>query len=378
MKQLLHFNRKLQLLFFLVLPCLVFFPVSIEAQEWYRSNQAGMALERISSRMVALHYEWAISVENAGYAAMPVILHGYHNASYTMEQRLLYERGKLKRRQWIFRDNSGTTRVNASLPSDLESIGKVESGEVPPFIEIFSSNRTLIETHQYLASGIYTTRYHYRNDLLLRSDTFLNNVPLWTDSYRYTRMAMLRGVERKYHEAGRYAEPLQGTSSRPPDASRAAPVAPVVPAGLDLRVTPPIPGFVNPGSPYDSSIMKDVLGSIYSAKAAKVNYEMDSQGKIISETHYDEDDKVLAVITNEWTKDRIAVIRWSAPPDEGRIVFGYSGKDRISQENYKNGKLERKITARGNEEIEEIFINNILILRAVWKDGRKISEERIR
>ena len=347
---------------------LFFFPAALFAQEWYRSNQSGMALERIPSRMVALHFEWALSVERAAYSALPELLRRYYHSSYTLEQRLLYERGVLKRRQWIFRDGGGLTRLNASLSADLSSIGKVESGEVPPFVEIFSAARTLTETHQYLASGIYTTRYAYREGLLIKAETFLDNVPLWTDSYRYTRMALLRAVERIYHEAGSYARDLQGTSSYPP-----------VPAvNLDLRDAPPIPGFINPGSPYDSSIMTEVLGSIYAVKADRVYYETDSQGRVLSETRYDEDDKILALIKNEWSGSRISAIDWSAPPDEGRIVFRYSGNDRISEEDYRNGILERSVVRQGDEEIEEIYLDGKTILRAVWKGGRKISEERLR
>ena len=346
----------------------VFFPSDLKAEDWFRSNQSGMALEKSPSRMVALHYDWAISVEKISYNALPVILRSYYQNSYTMEQRLLYERGSLKRQQWIFRDTGGTTRVNASLPADLSSIGKTESGEVPPFIEIFSSSRLLTETHQYLAAGMYTTRYTYRKELLIKADTFLDDVPLWTDNYRYTRKYLLRGVERNYHKAGSFAEPLQGNSSSPPE----------IPASIELRDAPPIPGFISPGFPYDNSIMTDVLGSIYSVNAAKVIYDTDSQGKVISETRYDDKEKVLAVITNEWENDRITQIRWTSGSDEGRVVFRYSGKNRIAEEDYRNGVLERKVSVREDEEIEEIFMNGKVILRAVWKDGRKMSEERIR
>ena len=347
---------------------LLFSPIILFAQDWYRSNQAGMALEKIPSRMVALHYEWALSVESAGYTMLPAMLRSFYNASYAMEQRLLYERGALKRRQWIFRDGRGTTRLNASLPADLESMQKVTGGEVPPFVEVFSSARMLTETHQFLASGVYITRYSYQTGLLIRAETFLDDTPLWTDSYRYTRQALLRGVERNYHKAGTYAEPMQGTSSRPP----------VAPPGLDLREAPVIPGFVSPGVPYGSSIMTEVLGSIYAVKAARVLYDTDNLGRVITETRYDEEGGVIAVISNEWANDRITLIRWSSGPDQGRIVFRYSGKDRISEEDYRNGVLERKVSVQGEEEIEEIFMNEKVILRAVWKDGRKLSEERIR
>ena len=317
--------------------------------------------------MAALHNEWALLVERTSRTALPALLRPYDNPSYTLEQRLLYEQGKLKRRQWIFR-SGGMVRVNASLPADIASTGKAKSGEIPPFIEVFASNRTLTETHQYLPAGVYTTRYSYREGLLVKAETFLDKAPLWTDSYRYTRQALPRGVERIYHEAGSHAAPFQGTGSKPPAA----------PVNLDIRETPSVPGFVSPGSPYDSSIMTEVLGSIYAVNAARIIYDTDAQGKVLTETRYDEENQILAVITNEWSGDRITEIRWSAPPDQGRIVFHYSGKNRVSEEDYRNGVLERTVKARGDEEIEEIYMRGKVILRAVWKDGRKISEEQLR
>jgi hypothetical protein len=282
-----------------------------------------------------------------------------------LEQRLLYERGALKRRQWIFRDSGGTTRLNASLPVDLASIGKPENEEIPPFIEIFDANRSLTETHQYLAAGVYTSRYSYQDGLLIKADTFLDNKALWTDQYRYTRSYILRGVERKYHEAGTNNAAVQGQSNLPP-------------VSLDVREAPPVPGFVSPSEPYDTSIMTEVLGEIYSIPAGRVVFDTDSQGRVITETRYDAEDSIIAVITNEWSGDRIAIIRWSAGFDQGRIAFTYSGGDRIAEEDYKNGVLERTVRLQGDEEIEEIFMNGKPILRAVWKERRKISEERLR
>ena len=347
---------------------LFFLSSALQAQDWYRSNHTGMALEKLSSRMVALHYEWALYTEKAGSNMLPAILRSYFRTSYTIERRLLYERGKLKRQQWLFRDGGGTTRLNASLPADPDSIGKTTNVEIPPFVEIFSSDYSLTETHQHLASGVFITRYSYNMGLLIKAETFLDDTPLWTDSYRYTRRTLLRGVERTYSRAGSYAEPMQGTSSRPP----------VAPASLDLREAPPVAGFVSPVVPYDNSIMTDVLRSIYTVKTARVIYDTDNQGRVITETRFDEEGGILAEINNEWTNERITMIRWKAGSDQGRIVFRYSGKDRISEEDYRNGVLERRVIVQEDEEIEEIFMNNKIVLRAVWKDGRKQSEERIR
>ena len=361
-------GSKSKLLFGLTLFLQMFFlPDYIHAQDWFRSNPAGMALERIYSSTVALHQQWALSVEQANRNTLPGILRPYDNTAYTLEQRLLYERGRLHRRQWIFRDARGVVRINASLPADLASIGDAGSQEIPPFIELFSSDRQLSETRQYLASGLYTTRYNYRDGVLIQAETFLNNAPMWTDNYRYTRTAILRGVERRYHEAGMHIAAIQRSGSRPE--------LPLL--NLDLRDAPPIRSFVDPISPHSNTLLTETLGFIYDLHAARVYYETDSLGRVISETRYDQQDRVLALITNEWSGDRIAEIHWTAAADQGRIVFRYSGNDRISEDNYRNGILERKVRNQGDVEIEEIFLNGRVILRAVWRDGRKISEERL-
>jgi hypothetical protein len=328
-----------------------------------------MALERIPSRTVALHYEWAVSVDRPGQTALPPLLRPYYQASYTLEQRLLYNRGKLKRRQWIFRDSVGITRVNASLPADLSSVGKVpaegEEGEIPPFIELFAPDRSLSEIHQYLAAGRYTTSFVYREGLLIRQAAFLDREPLWTDEYRYTRSFTLRGVERVYHREEASAAESQGKSSLPPAAS-------------DLRNAPPVRNFIEPGVPYDYGTMNDVLPAPYTIPAARVSFDTDSRGRVLTETRYDEEETVVAVFTNEWDGDRIKTIHWTAGKDRGRIVFTYSRGDRIAEEDYKNGVLERKVVKQGDEEIEELYIGGKAMLRTVWKDGRKISEERLR
>ncbi|MDR2662207.1 MAG: hypothetical protein LBC31_04340 [Treponema sp.] len=339
------------------------------AQEWYRSNPSGMALERISSRTVALHYEWALSVDRPEQQSLPPLLRPYYQPSYTLEQRLLYNRGKLKRRQWIFRDPGGITRVNASLPGDLASIGKTPApdtgGEIPPFIELFAPDRSLSEIHQHLPSGLYTTSFVYREGLLIRQAAFLNREPLWTDEYRYTRSATLRGMDRVYHQAGRSAAEGQAKGSLPAAAS-------------DLRSAPPVQNFIEPGAPYDYGMMNDVLPALNTLPTARSVFDTDSRGRVLTETRYDEEENVIAVLTNDWTGDRIKTIHWTAGKDQGRVVFTYSGGDRIAEDDYKNGVLERKVVKQGDEEIEELYIRGKVMLRTVWKDGRKVSEERLR
>ncbi|MDR0599080.1 MAG: hypothetical protein LBG84_03230 [Treponema sp.] len=344
------------------------------AQEWYRSNPAGMALERIASQTVALHQEWALLVDRSPRIAPPELIKPYYNSGYSRELRTLYERGKVKRMQWIFRDKAGTTRINASLPENLEPPKKepaAEDGEIPPFVEVFSSARSLMEIHQHLAAGVYTTKFFYREDLLIRAETSLDKKPLWTDHYRYTRSYILRGVERDYHASETVLAAIQGHGSTPPAVQDVA-------SSLDLRTPQPIAGFVSSKSPYDYSTMSDVLNEVYAVPAAKVLYGTDDKGKVISETRQDAEGNILAEIANEWAGDRLKTIRWSAGGESGRIEFSYSSGDRVLEEDYRDGVLERKVRKQGDEEIEEIYREGKPILRAVWKEGRKISEERLR
>ncbi|MDR2553032.1 MAG: hypothetical protein LBD31_07715 [Treponema sp.] len=367
--------------------------VPAAAQEWHRSNPAGMALERIDSPAAALHREWALSVEKPLLSSLPNLLKGYYNTHYSLELRKLYERGTLKRQQWIFRDGRGTTRLNASLPADPSFLEKKEGeenahppeGEIPPFIEFFSAGRSLTEIRQYLAAGIYVTTYAYRGGLLIRSDAFLDGKSLWTDQYRYTRSSFLREVERTYYSAGTAVTEIQGYNAalpgelqtRRPERKEEEGDASLT-ASLDLRTPPPVSGFVSSLPPYDSSIMSNVLPGIYSVPAAKVLFDTDAMGKVLSETRFDKDGRVLAEISNEWSGDRIKMILWSAGNDRGRVEFTYSEGERIAEEDYRNGVLERRVRVRGNEETEEIFLEEKLVLRALWREGRKVSEERIR
>jgi len=40
--------------------------------------------------------------------------------------------------------------------------------------------------------------------------------------------------------------------------------------------------------------------------------------------------------------------------------------------------LERLVMTEDNKDIEQLYLNNVVILQAVWEDGRKISETRMR
>jgi hypothetical protein len=71
-------------------------------------------------------------------------------------------------------------------------------------------------------------------------------------------------------------------------------------------------------------------------------------------------------------------VAWSIGDDEGYTEYEYNkAGDRIEEKNYRNEVLERTVRKEGETEVEVLYMKEKPILRAVWEEGRKISEERI-
>jgi len=61
-----------------------------------------------------------------------------------------------------------------------------------------------------------------------------------------------------------------------------------------------------------------------------------------------------------------------------RTEYDYNAAGEIiAQRDYNNGILERQVLIQGRREVEELYINGVIVLRAIWENGVKISEERI-
>ncbi|MDR2111105.1 MAG: hypothetical protein LBP32_07340, partial [Spirochaetaceae bacterium] len=100
----------------------------------------------------------------------------------------------------------------------------------------------------------------------------------------------------------------------------------------------------------------------------------------LREVRRDEEGNILGEMTNTWDGDRLSSVRWVSGEDERVSEYEYDGEgDRIIERNYHQGVLERVVRREGDREVEELYMNGTVILRAFWgKDGRKISEERVR
>jgi hypothetical protein len=207
-------------------------------------------------------------------------------------------------------------------------------------------------------------RYFYRNRILTRVEIWYRGPPseteqpvftlMYTDLYRYSRSGSIRAVDRTLHQG----------------------------ALESLRI-----GFPNigPGIPFSGELISH--GSIYtseyfagaeSSEDVTVSFTLDHRERVLTEVWRDEDGEILGELINTWAGDRLQSIMWKSDTDERLIEFEYDNDgNRVVERNFRNGLLERSVTAQDGLDVEEIFMNGRLILRAFWENGIKISEERI-
>jgi hypothetical protein len=364
-----------------------------------------MALEPAFSRF-AIRGKYALSVGTAEEADLPEGLRSYHDPSFRIELRCLYEDGLLRRRQWTFRDDRETARVAAVFEDD-------NSG----FIELYNADKFIAESHQIAADGSdYRSYYYYNRCFLIRSETRLftpapqeeapaeegdasaeneapavtapppalaegieavpvpralgvpgaepivtaegTEEPMWTDFYRYTRANALRSVERRYHRSpaeGKEAELLR---------------FPQLILGVGSEGE-----FMQPVSVVSSDFFDDVIIN----SGDRILYTTDSRGRVLSEVRRDENDKVVGEVVNTWSGERLVSVAWKSEDEERLIEYEYDAAgDRVLERNFRDGELERTVRREGEQEIEELYLNGEVALRAVWVEGRTVSEEPVR
>jgi len=405
----------------------------VKQTQWFRSNAGGMALEETHSRFVALRSEYALAIEYSYYDELPELLLPFYNDDYFPEIRTLFKNGNLVRTQWILRDRNMTTRVNAvfiepketdnsaqaapsaeqtaavseriadnseriadngeqaadnsdQITEDAEQAGDnsglaAESGEhsavveqvvvkeeqvsyITGFIEIFDENSFLSAEFRYLDNGdTQKIQYVSKDNLIISAGVLLKEknsndfVVSYTDYYRYNRSLSLRSVERILNNEIKTDDPVIYAFPR--------------------RIMDAL------NEPFFSSqrlnVFPEFFGNVFAHNAASVVYESDDRGRIVTQTLYDDSRNVIWVIRNRWSNDRIV----STSKTEGDTVltaeFEYtSSGDRILERNLRNGVMERVVRTENKTDIEELYYNNVHVLTAVWVDGKKISETRVR
>ncbi|MDR2601481.1 MAG: hypothetical protein LBC53_03390 [Spirochaetaceae bacterium] len=183
-------------------------------------------------------------------------------------------------------------------------------------------------------------------------------VVLWVDSYRYARSKAIRSVERRLLS---------------PDAAKQDLIRMEIPRRVEKDAGEN--RFVEPAVSFMSNFLADVVYG----KTERIVYNTDDKWRIISETFYNEKNEILGELKNFWNADRILTVTWKGEGDERRVEFTYNSQgDRVQEKDYRGETLERTVTLEKNLEIERIYKNGAVIMEAVWEDGRKISEQRIR
>jgi YD repeat-containing protein len=420
---------------------------------WFRSNAGGMTLEEIPSRLGALRNKYALVIDYVTPDELDPRLTPFYEKEYIIEIRILYIEKKESRKQWLFRDKSGNTRLNAVFrpprdedePSseeseepeseesvlamadnetDIETDIETEDGQpaaseetasseedsafeeaaasmedgnqlaladmeeedalpdgvdseagaaggndkedpkVPSgFIEVYDEASRLVRDYSLFEDGgEILTEYFYKDGTLIRAETKRKEFEEWeyrkmyTDNYRYNRSYSLRNVERVFHEA--------------------------------LNVEPV--RIVFPGRVLDAAndknflkenltLASDFFGGYQADAGFRITYDTDSKGRVLNETMFNGKNEVVWTLKNTWVGDRITSILKTEGEDERLIEYDYDGSgNRIAERDIRNGILERQMLINGDKETEELYLDGVMVLRAFWENGRKISEERVR
>jgi len=322
---------------------------------WFISNVGGMTLEETESRFVAMRSEYSLVIDYPGNIKdFPERLLEYKNDKYIFEIRSLYNKGELQRTQWIFKDEKEVTRINAVF------IQPKDSG----FIELFSEKSFLMSEITFNEDGSKNKIDYNEKDNLITSSEYFDwdagaqkYIKSYSDYYRYNRSLSLRAVERIFSKDIIISEPMRITFPR--------------------RLMDAIKeDFLESQR---LNIVPDFFGDVFASVSTKMIFETDERGRIMTQTFYDEEDEIVWVINNKWSNDRIISSVKTEGETELRADFEYaSNGDRIVERNFRNGKLERIVRTNNKIDTEELYFEDILVLKAIWEDGKKISEERIR
>ena len=340
---------------------------ALSPPRWFRSNAGGMALEEIASQLVALRNEYALAIAFAHYDELPEYLLPYYDENYLIETRMLYKNGEQIRTQWLFRNIEGVTRLNSVFLEPEISDEEEQADNIinrKGFIEIFDGRSFLTSEYSFLENGrINRIDYTFNDNLLINAAvSFRENneeyIRSFSDFYRYNRTLSLRSIERVFYEdmETQHIDPvLVVFPRRVMDATNEEFVV-----SERFNVYPAF------------------FGEIFAHADSRIIYETDERGRILSQTLFDEAGEILWVISNTWQGNRIV----STSKTEGGTVFlaefeYNSGGDRILERNSRDGIIERLVRTEGNFEIEELYLNGVVVLRAVWEDGEKISETRV-
>ncbi|MDR0503577.1 MAG: hypothetical protein LBH16_09700 [Treponema sp.] len=369
-------------------------PEWVKPARWFRSNAGGMALEEIQSRYAALRNEYALVIDFADSEELPHYLLPYFEDQFFTEIRRLYKNTEETRVQWIFRDRKGTARLIAVLfepenkdndfieekETELENMSAnapLEEDEISPdedsgektlsgFIEIYNEMGLCTLELKFFDDGAKNKiEYSYNKGFMTSAAVFSAGgeedfSKLYADFFRYNRSSYLRSVERVFY---------QDMQISPSEHS--------VIINFPYRIFESAKNDNFIGEQFNQ--YPEYFGDVSADQDSKIIYTTDNRGRILTQTMYGKDEKVIWSIVNAWNGDRIESILRTEGDMEHLAEYEYDLKgNRILERNYKNGILERLVRTEDGMDYEELYLNGVVVLRAVWEDGRKISENWVR
>jgi hypothetical protein len=362
----------------------------VPADEWFRSNAAGMALEKSVSRTNALRNTYALLVETPPVREVPPYLAQYYSSAYRIERRTLYEKGRGARRQWLFIDNRGRTRMVCAFSLNAgKDTGNSDDTSLPSgtstLIELYGGDSLITEEHRIGADGDdYLTRYIYNKGVLIRAETRLKRslppedtkTPAPTQEIPAGEEAESLGAERenpyvRQDTAEADSGPVNLEEAAPPERTentdrrrdgwediltdyyrytRSSSLRAVervyhqdrVEDDYLVRIRFPFlsPGIQQPegltgavSAQADSTVPSEP--AVFSAPAAgtgpikagsRVKYTTDNRGRVLTETHEDESGKISLEIKNTWSLDRLMAVVRKSGGDEEHTEYSYNAE----------------------------------------------------
>lgn len=354
---------------------------SAEPARWYLSDAAGIAYESASAA-VALRSGWALEIRTLGPGEIAAVYPGAVSDRERVELKTLYKDGTERRRVVSVLDAAGFSRFEESKSAD----GFTRR-------ERYDSLRRLTEETTQAADGTGTViKYEWSGDRILRAAAFsldaVDGEALWIDRYRYDRSGALRSVEREkessafsqdsrlgsprsleFREAdGSVVRTLFDPQGRETETVRFGPDGKTVVSSERVSYGPEAgAGGVSASrrTTGDSGKPKEVF--------------LDEKGRVVRAVLFDEDGAAIEETRTEWTDERVAALVVVRGGKVRRTEYGYDSRgDRILEKNFSDGILERVVRKEGAMEIEDIYKNGALVLRATYEDGVLTREERVR
>jgi hypothetical protein len=370
---------------FCVLLSSVFFSsvLSAETVRWFISDGAGIAYESVS-RVVALRSEWAleIRVEDSSAADASEVALGFLLKGEQRETKTVYKQGQKRRTSVSFLDPTGFARFSQTVEED----GSLTRCHYD------SQKRLIDETSQESDGSGVIVKYKWLGERLSRASAYpldrQDGDPLWTDTYRYNRSGALRSVSRD-PEATEFSHDSHGGSPhflefRAADGSR------VRTTFNDSGREEETIAFDSDGKTVSSQVHTSYVKAEESGNKRSIRRsegladnptetQYDEKGRAIREVRFGKDGKVVEEIITEWSGDRVSSVTRTRENQIRKSEFFYDGRgNRINEKNYLNGRLERVVRKEGAMEIEELYKNGSLLLRAVYEGGVLVREERLR